>query len=57
MINTTDKKKKARENACDGNQMSDLTEKDFKVAITDMFIELKKKMTKEMTMLHQIENQ
>lgn len=43
MINTTDKKKKARENACDGNQMSDLTEKDFKVAITDMFIELKKK--------------
>ena len=41
--------------------MSDLKEKDFKVAITNMFTELKKSKIKEvkegmMTILHQIEN-
>lgn len=50
--------KKVTENVCENDQMLALTEKDFKVAVVNVFIELKESMTKEvkegmMTMVHQ----
>lgn len=47
--------------ACESDQTSDLTGKDFKVATVNSFAELKESMIKEikrdiMTMLHQIKN-
>lgn len=46
---------------CESNQMSDLTEKGFKIVIINMFIDLKENLIKEvrediMAMSHQIEN-
>ena len=50
-------KKQATEIASESNQMSDLTEKDFKAAIKNMFKELKETIIREvnrvmMTMSH-----
>lgn len=39
--------KKATETACESNQMSDLSEKNFKVAFVKMFTEVKETMIKE----------
>lgn len=36
------KKKKAKVTACESDQLLDLTHKDFKIAIVNMFKELKK---------------
>lgn len=52
--------KQATESAYDSEKMSDLSEKDFKVAILTIFTKLKETMIKEAkegmtTMLHQIE--
>lgn len=51
-------KKKVTENVYENDQMLALTEKDFKVAVVNVFIELKESMTKGvkegmMTMVHQ----
>lgn len=53
--------KQGTKTACEINQMLDLIDINFKVAIINMFKELKEIMIKEikegmMTMLHQIEN-
>lgn len=55
------KRKKATQSVCERNQMSDLTEKGFKIAIINMFIELKENLIKEVredivAMSHQIED-
>lgn len=47
-MNRKKKKKQVIQTICERAQMSDLTVKDFKTAITEIFKELKKSMLKEL---------